>query len=122
LDVGEGQAREFSASEAGAREELEDRAVADPDDGPSVGLAQQPLELDVRERAGLVVLDVRAAHLLHERVGAQRRGEAAHGADALCDRAGRETLRGELVAPRGDGGHGSGMHVRPDHGGLGRVA
>jgi hypothetical protein len=94
--------RASSARRSPAREEFEDRAVADTDGGAPVGLAQQPVELDVGERAWLVVLDVAAADLLHEWVGADRRGKSAHRADALGDRARRKPLRGELIAPRRD--------------------
>jgi hypothetical protein len=47
LDVGDSEPRELGAPEAGAGEELEDRAVADPDDRAPVRLAQQPVELCV---------------------------------------------------------------------------
>ena len=58
LDVGERQPRELGATQSRAREELEDRAIADTDRRAPVGLAQQPLELDVGQRARLVALDV----------------------------------------------------------------
>ena len=52
------------------------------------------------------MLDVGAAHLRDERVGADRGRELANGGDALCDGARRHALGGQLVAPARDRSNG----------------